>query len=212
MFNNRLFKFAQEVVDNSPSDVKLDIENNSNNEQEENSDKRVVEQIHDISKDLSYFSLDFLLALNRNFDRAFYDYIRKTAIDPEIREKINSMYGTGTSNRLFRLIHFKIGLNNIILYGNKPANEVARNLKQLLSLFRGFRTIYAGWDVYRRYYVENELSLPQDFTAPSYVEELKHLIKEYMFENSGKNRFYINKIIAYGQYDYFFKCRKKCLF
>ena len=48
MFNNRLFKFAQEVVDNSPSDVKLDIENNSNNEQEENSDKRVVEQIHDI--------------------------------------------------------------------------------------------------------------------------------------------------------------------
>ena len=205
MFNNRLFKFAQEVVDNSPSDVKLDIENNSNNEQEENSDKRVVEQIHDISKDLSYFSLDFLLALNRNFDRAFYDYIRKTAIDPEIREKINSMYGTGTSNRLFRLIHFKIGLNNIILYGNKPANEVARNLKQLLSLFRGFRTIYDGWDVYRRYYVENELSLPQDFTAPSYVEELKHLIKEYMFENSGKNRFYINKIIAYRQYDYFFK-------
>ena len=26
-----------------------------------------------------------------------------------------------------------------------------------------------------------------------------------MFENSGKNRFYINKIIAYRQYDYFFK-------
>ena len=205
MFNNRLFKFAQEVVDNSPSDVKLDIENNLNNEQEENSDKRVVEQIHDISKDLSYFSLDFLLALNRNFERAFFDYIRKTAIDPEIKEKVNSIYGTGTSNRLSRLIYFKIGLNNIILYGNKPANEVARNLKQLLSLFRGFRTIYAGWDVYRKYYVENELSLPQDFTAPSYVEELKHLIKEFMFENSGKNRFYINKIIAYGQYDYFFK-------
>ena len=91
MFNNRLFKFAQEVVDNSPSDVKLDIENNSNNEQEENSDKRVVEQIHDISKDLSYFSLDFLLALNRNFERAFFDYIRKTAIDPEIREKIDTI-------------------------------------------------------------------------------------------------------------------------
>jgi hypothetical protein len=205
MFNNRLFKFSQELVDNSPSDKKLDIENNSNNEQEENSDKKVVEQIHDISKGLSYFSLDFLLALNKNFERAFFDYIRKTAIDPEIREKVNSIYGTGTSNRLFRLIYFKIGLNNIILYGNKPANEVARNLKQLLSLFRGFRTIYAGWDAYTKYYAENELSLPQDFTAPSYVEELKHLIKEYMFANSGENRFYINKIIAYRQYDYFFK-------
>ena len=205
MFNNRLYKFSQEVVDNSPSDKKLDIENNLNNEQEENGDKRVVEQINDISKNLAYFSLDFLLALNKNFERAFFDYIRKTAIDPEIREKVNSIYGTGTSNLLFRLIHFKIGLNNIILYGNKPANEVARNLKQLLSLFRGFRTIYDGWDSYRKYYVENELSLPQDFTAPSYVEELKHLIKEYMFENSGENRFYINKIIAYRQYDYFFK-------
>jgi hypothetical protein len=205
MFNNRLFKFSQEVVDNSPSDKKLDIENNSNNEQIENSDKRVVEQIHDISKGLSYFSLDFLLALNKNFERAFFDYIRKTAIDPEIREKVNSIYGTGTSNRLFRLIHFQIGLDNVLLYGNKPANEVARNLMQLLSLFRGFRTIYAGWDAYKKYYVENELSLPQDFTAPSYVEELKHLIKEYMFANSGENRFYINKIIAYRQYDYFFK-------
>jgi hypothetical protein len=205
MFNNRLFKFSQEVVDNSPSDKKLDIENNSNKEQEETSDKRIVEQIHDISKGLSYFSLDFLLALNKNFERAFFDYIRKTAIDPEIREKVNSIYGTGTSNRLFRLIHLQIGLDNILLYGNKPANEVARNLMQLLSLFRGFRTIYAGWDAYTKYYVENELSLPQEFTAPSYVEELKHLIKEYMFANSGENRFYINKIIAYRQYDYFFK-------
>jgi hypothetical protein len=205
MFNNRIYKFSQEIVDNSPSDKELDIRNNLNNEQEENGDKRVVEQIHDISKNLAYFTLDFLLELNKSFDKAFHDYIRKTAIDPQIRDSVNSIYGTGKSVRLFNLVYNKIGLNNILLYGNKPANEVARNLRQILSLFRGFRSIYAGWDVYRKYYLENELSLPKVFTAPSYVEELKHLIKEYMFENSGKNRFYINKIIAYRQYDYFFK-------
>jgi hypothetical protein len=205
MFNNRLYKFSQEIVDNSPSDKELDIRNNLNNEQEENGKKEVARQINDIAKDLAYFSLDFLIDLDKRFDTAFYDYIRKTAIDPEIKEKVNSIYGTGKSMRLFNLLHNKIGLNNILLYGNKPANEVARNLRQILSLFRGFRSIYAGWDEYRKYYVENELSLPKVFTAPSYVEELKHLIKEYMFENSGENRFYINKIIAYRQYDYFFK-------